>query len=77
MIRRKKPKNLKEPVEKRIKRNIGGHLPYPPTDCPKKDFVKLYDNTPWLDLSICHNCPKIKNCPERKEHLLKLKGERK
>ena len=64
-------------IKKEIQQNIGGHLPYPPKDCEKKEFVKKWDAIPWLDMSICHSCSCIKTCPERKEWIKKLKEKNK
>jgi len=56
---------------------LGGFLPFPPKDCPKKEHFTLCYGIVWIDLSICHWCNNIKECSTRKEHLQKLKDARK
>lgn len=58
-------------------KNLGGYLPFPPKDCPKKRYITFCFGINWIDLNICHSCPDIKECDTRKEHLQKLKEQRK
>jgi hypothetical protein len=72
---KRKEKAIKAP--KMPNKFLGGFLPFPPKDCPKKDHSVLCYGIIWIDLSICHSCAKIKECNTRKEHLSKLKEQRK
>jgi len=57
-------------------KNLGGYLPHPPDDCQKKEFWIQSFNTIWIDLSICHGCPDIKNCSTRINYLKFIKENR-
>jgi hypothetical protein len=82
-VRRSKPKEKKGKFKRREKekvmpnKQLGGFLPFPPKDCQKKEFITKCFGIKWIDLSICHWCPGIKECITRKEHLNKLKEQRK
>jgi hypothetical protein len=58
-------------------KQLGGFLPFPPKNCKKKEFITWAFGIQWIDLNICHGCPIIKECSARKEHLHKLKEQRK
>ena len=80
----KKNKTKEKPKFKRAKKApkmpnqfLGGFLPFPPKECPKKDHILLCYGITWIDLSICHWCNNIKQCDTRIEHLQKLKDARK
>ena len=45
---------------------FGGHLPYPPADCPFKHNFFIHCGVVWIDASICHVCEKMP-CERRKE----------
>lgn len=70
---RKKKEDIKIIPDKQL----GGHLPFPPKNCTKKEFITKCFGIKWIDLSICHNCNTINECSTRKEHLNKLKEQRK
>lgn len=55
---------------------VGGHLPFPPKDCHRPDFIRKFTekNVPWIDLSICIDC--TQKCLRRKEYLQQMKEER-
>jgi hypothetical protein len=50
---------------------FGGHIRNPREDCPKKEFFFQAGQSVWLDINICHKCPNIKTCQDRKDHLTK------
>jgi hypothetical protein len=58
-------------------KQLGGFLPFPPKDCKKKEFILWCFGIKWIDLNICHGCSNINECVTRKEHLNKLKEQRK
>lgn len=31
----------------------GGHLPFPPKDCPCSEYIFMQDGIRWLDISFC------------------------
>lgn len=47
----------------------GGHLPFPPQDCPCKEHIFTRDGIHWLDIAFCsiNKCGKAP-CPRRKEY---------
>jgi hypothetical protein len=67
----------KEQVKTLPDKQLGGFLPFPPKDCKKKEFITWCFGITWIDLSICHGCSNINDCVTRKEHLNKLKEQRK
>jgi hypothetical protein len=74
-----KPSQRKKKIQVKIMpdKQLGGFLPFPPKDCKKKEFITWAFGVQWIDLNICHGCPIIKECSARKEHLHKLKEQRK
>lgn len=58
-------------------KHLGGFLPFPPKECQKKEHITLCYGILWIDLNVCHTCGIIKDCSTRKEHLQKLKEQRK
>lgn len=69
MIRRNPPKKLKSKKIPTPLQNLGGHLPYPPEDCEKKEMWTQCYGTIWIDLACCFSCPKQTRCKRRKEYL--------
>ena len=62
-----------------IKKPWGGHLPLPPDDCPKKEYIFMSEDIPWIDLGICLNCPDYpKGCARKQNYLreMKLKNQK-
>jgi hypothetical protein len=70
-------KNNKEKPVKMPDKNLGGFLPFPPKECQKKNHIIKCYGILWIDLNVCHSCTIIKECDTRKEHLQKLKEQRK
>jgi hypothetical protein len=75
-FKRKKKEEIKT-VKTLPDKQLGGFLPFPPKDCKKKEFITWCFGITWIDLSICHGCSNINDCVTRKEHLNKLKEQRK
>jgi hypothetical protein len=75
-FKRKKKEEIKT-VKTLPDKQLGGFLPFPPKDCKKKEFITWAFGIQWIDLNICHGCPIIKECSTRKEHIQKLKEQRK
>lgn len=84
---KKKPKKLKlkitktiiknEDFERRpIEYNWGGHIPYPPKDCEKKELMFEHCGVTWIDCSICHTCSVISKCKRRKEWKKEMKRKK-
>jgi len=79
IIMRRKPKVKTDYSKKPIKKPWGGHLPLPPDDCPKKEYIFMSEDIPWIDLGICLNCPDYpKGCTRKQNYLkeMKLKKEK-
>lgn len=55
-----------------IVKNIGGHLPHPPLDCKRPQFIFTNFGVLWIDLGICVNCPD--RCERRAEYIWELKN---
>ena len=66
-IVKKKRNNNDE--EKPIIRNWGGHLPTPPEDCERSEYIFVDRGTRWIDLGICFGCSIQNSCKRRKAYL--------
>ena len=83
MKRKKKFKSGKKVKMKRKKKNRqtinhpwGGHLPFPPLYCARKEFIFMHQEVPWIDLGICVNCKEYPNGCDRKNEYIKDEQER-
>lgn len=71
IIKRNPPMQIQFPVK-----NLGGHLPYPPDDCERKDMWTKYNDIIWIDFVICISCENYKYCKTRTNYLAALKAQR-
>lgn len=71
IVMKRKPKKEQQMPDTPIKKPWGGHLPFPPDNCPKKEHVFISENVPWIDLGICLNCPDYPKGCDRKQNYLK------
>lgn len=54
----------------------GGCLPHPPIDCHRIALTFMDDGIRWIDLSLCHSCPEIDCCRNRRDFLRALATKR-
>ena len=62
-----------------IRKPYGGHLPFPPKDCCRKEYIFSTDYIPWIDLGLCISCPDYgeKGCERKREYLSEMDRLRK
>ena len=67
----------KEGNKMTITKPFGGHIPFPPKNCPKLAFSFTHNDVTWIDGSICIDCPDKKTCLSRTLYLKQIKDRRK
>lgn len=68
----KSGKKMKRRNKKRqdINHPWGGHLPFPPLYCKRKEHIFMHQEVPWIDIGICINCKEYPNgCDRKKEYI--------
>ena len=57
-----------------IKKPWGGHLPFPPKNCARKEYVFTSVGVPWIDLGICIGCKDFpKGCDRKREYIAEMR----